>query len=74
MTSQLPRQCNGLQQILAICLKILTVEGPVQLPVRMEQSCRVTYDHSAKSKKTKSKRMSHARGTVQALALNRRVG
>eukprot|EP00973_Karenia_brevis_P007161 971815-Karenia_brevis.AAC.1 len=58
----------------ASCLNILTVDGPVLLPVRMKQSYLVAFDPWAKSKKTKSKMMSHAPGIVQALALNRRVG
>eukprot|EP00973_Karenia_brevis_P071089 9875964-Karenia_brevis.AAC.1 len=60
--------------MLASCWKILTVESPVELPVNMAQFLRVAYDPYAKSKKTQRKAMSHARGTVQALALNRRVG
>ena len=72
--SLLPKRYSSLQQMLAICFKILTVENPVQLPVKREQSFRVAYALYAKCQKTKRKAMNHAKGTVQALALKRRVG
>eukprot|EP00973_Karenia_brevis_P055902 7775782-Karenia_brevis.AAC.1 len=63
--SLLPKQYSALQQILAICWKILTVESPVELPGKMAQFLRVAYDPYARSKKTQRKAMSHARDTVQ---------
>eukprot|EP00973_Karenia_brevis_P079212 10991211-Karenia_brevis.AAC.1 len=58
----------------AIYLKILTVDGPVLLPVRINQSYHVAFDSWAKSKRTKNNKMTHAKGIMQALALKRRVG
>eukprot|EP00973_Karenia_brevis_P031792 4386503-Karenia_brevis.AAC.1 len=57
-----------------IFLKILTVDGLVLPPGRIKPSYHVAFDPWAKSEKTKSKMMSHARGTVQASAWNRRLG